>query len=53
MILFIGLSPKFLLPLLGGWKGDDKRDPLSRMVVHFDLALMGKDNFMDDGQTQT
>jgi hypothetical protein len=36
-----------------GRKGDDESHSLSRVVVHFDLAPMGGDNFVDDGQTQT
>jgi hypothetical protein len=41
-----------ILPFFNSRKGDDERDTLSRVVVHFDLALMGDDDFVGDGQTQ-
>jgi hypothetical protein len=42
----------FLYPLLGG-KSNDEIYSLAWVVVHFDLAPMGNDNSVDNGQAQT
>jgi hypothetical protein len=34
-------------------QGDNDIHPFTRVIVHFNLALMGGNDFMNNGQTQT